>query len=1827
MPFTGLMSDEVFQQSFMGLSIMDFTVNAGLNSSQTSLSLNLVADEGYLDAYHTLDTIAMNYPTVTWGGSSGAFSTAFGGGFFMGTTTVNVGARDAVTEGYHPWDPNAFPATLIQRYGGVAGVKQNYAMNGDVAWFPPPGSPVYFKYYGTNNLNAACVANRNCTPVFHFNGILGNYEKSFSTGGLTYSVTITDPTKILENTLVILDGEAGRVAAADKHYLKGGTVTNQRKYEHGWNGYYNIINVFGYYESHGFNKSRRNDQGIAWFEAKNGKQFTNNYGIKHHFGVLPAIDFIASGTNAQYIKKLEPYGGPAYYGVDDRNLSIYAPFSEQLNGKGVYRYAIDLSALYDLSKYYNPNPPAQGVIDDNFRISGANMSLLQLIQNVCESAGADFMVEMYAPRLGEPFYATHKDYAGIIRVVPIPRNMEVEIGVLEKAIDLSQQTPAVGPFVDQEQHSILVDSSVGFEFTDPIQGKILFGAPRTRVVGVTPLGDRKTRNELFYNNATDKYIDTDKLGPLEGRDDILREYMPSIEMDGVTLHTQALPADSFEDRSDLGWNPETDLLREGGKDVLPDFEQNLPMVSNDDFLPYHFAEDYSGRNFDKGDPYQFGRINSKFYETAEVCTIVPPAAVGSPFIINNYCSQTYDATQAAGSRAADPNGSTNTVCESEGTCTDANYCAGNWLPITDDIDCGAAGNNYWLFYDDPNLNANDVSQFKKIDSGLGSGYLDMFPCWGFQKTEYNSASTLLKDEINKSIKGQPIKGMFWDDDPYRDFHPINGIFGVFDWINPSLGKCRSIEDFEDPVTGQVNPLHAKGKELKDLLNNPLICECDYMTAPIDSDCYTFRDAIGVKARGKFESACKARTRCESSTGDELTELHADKAGAENNLHKIKFSCESACFEADANGNAVGEAIVAYYTEDIGNQTKGSAANVNHSEWMANPPGTKGSKIKLISDKETCEIGSVSGLTGVTRVVASIKADGSVAQANDENKFISEGGLYSKECIGISYKVPHSTHCEALVDLIDDEGNEYKAKDWLPSVNPDECKERFGEDRVLWVNAMTQYPTNPIDDKFYGQKVPTDYIPQPGYVNTRFRYTGVCKTRDKNKPVTAPFTGNLVTDKFSCLETNNYTIQEPLGQNYFDEDSEDSIPVMAKTATIPVDLSSIGYDKGPLGSNNLGGGASNWYYVTITELRHAAVSKDSWTSYLRGLAQKLPCTMWALNPVPENAWSDFCKKADEVMFKGGTSEAHLAIASNLAYFASGGASGSPTINSDVINHAGNPNKDAAKSATGHPCGDAERNALSLGERTQMEVDIAYQKIQEIATQFYGRKYLVPLPFNPPTSHTCSNLVYKSRSSCENAGYDWGPHGMLSEWFQKMGVGTCSDGVSADKFTCEVVNNSFWIEPIKHINKWDIDSSGWPGGSIDYQWDETKNTGYPQNINFWTEDGNLESFVVFPSHERKRFSADSSRLDFRNFDSETTHESKSNVGPVSGWGSKVFVKTSVDPETHWIMERPAWEVQNEKQFAMYRAGDEDGSTALKKRLNEPDDYVKVGTLDNVKELKERKVYVRELDQNSPDYNKETAAYKPYALVTLPNQVLYGDMDQTIKFHSDIGEGKDMCIPLIKAKNSNSLMSAWLQGMDKGGIVGQQLRALGANLRNAPVVSPDMGRGSFQAAAYKPWHAAIPQKSRHFKWGPWALGTGFGKTDYKVDESIQPSAFGGEQAMANYAMAEIKTTLQNVTPYIETGSVTLAGLPAHAFATQMILPINGVNLLGPFITDISVSMGTGGLTTTYNFTTQEKFADIDSINRQRIRKNQEDMLRMLKHTEEQIEKTKRDIRKYIK
>ena len=71
---------------------------------------------------------------------------------------------------------------------------------------------------------------------------------------------------------------------------------------------------------------------------------------------------------------------------------------------------------------------------------------------------------------------------------------------------------------------------------------------------------------------------------------------------------------------------------------------------------------------------------------------------------------------------------------------------------------------------------------------------------------------------------------------------------------------------------------------------------------------------------------------------------------------------------------------------------------------------------------------------------------------------------------------------------------------------------------------------------------------------------------------------------------------------------------------------------------------------------------------------------------------------------------------------------------------------------------------------------------------------------------TNPKYVNKDECEEAGFDWGAHGLLSEWFAKQGVGSCSDGVSPDKYTCEIVNKEYWSEPIQEINRWEIASNG-------------------------------------------------------------------------------------------------------------------------------------------------------------------------------------------------------------------------------------------------------------------------------------------------------------------------------------------------------------------------------------------------------------------------------------
>ena len=73
------------------------------------------------------------------------------------------------------------------------------------------------------------------------------------------------------------------------------------------------------------------------------------------------------------------------------------------------------------------------------------------------------------------------------------------------------------------------------------------------------------------------------------------------------------------------------------------------------------------------------------------------------------------------------------------------------------------------------------------------------------------------------------------------------------------------------------------------------------------------------------------------------------------------------------------------------------------------------------------------------------------------------------------------------------------------------------------------------------------------------------------------------------------------------------------------------------------------------------------------------------------------------------------------------------------------------------------------------------------------------------------------------------------------------------------------------------------------------------------------------------------------------------------------------------------------------------------------------------------------------------------------------------------------------------------------------------------------------------------------------------------------------------------------------------------------NGDEVKGPYITDLSLSVGTNGLTTNYNFSTQRKFGDLSKIYEDKIRKNQAETTQALSRLEEKMERVRRGIGQY--
>lgn len=134
-------------------------------------------------------------------------------------------------------------------------------------------------------------------------------------------------------------------------------------------------------------------------------------------------------------------------------------------------------------------------------------------------------------------------------------------------------------------------------------------------------------------------------------------------------------------------------------------------------------------------------------------------------------------------------------------------------------------------------------------------------------------------------------------------------------------------------------------------------------------------------------------------------------------------------------------------------------------------------------------------------------------------------------------------------------------------------------------------------------------------------------------------------------------------------------------------------------------------------------------------------------------------------------------------------------------------------------------------------------------------------------------------------------------------------------------------------------------------------------------------------------------------------------------------------------------------------------------------------------------------------------------------------------------------------------------------------------------------FMPRAVRPFEVSLPQSSIRYTWGPWYRYSAHrGKAEVEQSDQLRPEVFGSARVMDQSAFALAGAAVADMYQS-ESGTVELAEFPQYNFAERF-------NTNGPYITKMSVKVGTSGITTSYEFSTwTRKFGKIAKYNIDRI------------------------------
>ena len=402
---------------------------------------------------------------------------------------------------------------------------------------PPVGCPVYFRIGDSTDDEGAYV--RNPEGGFEFSGLIQSWNRKNDTNGNpTYTVKITDPRVILENSHIIVSELSESVFVTPPDLNRGQLATP------------NIINAYAWLEALGRNCPMEvigGEEVVGSLTGGFGISGVNQRGmrwntLKGALGVLLcSADAPVFSTLGVSSDKYSPYGRLLYRGA---GIKVSESGKPLIPGCGVLgmtpldpggsgtmaTYMVDLTEI--------PFAP------EHYRITGPLISFTELITQVCKAAGCDYYIELLPV----------KGLTGVtlvIKVRVVKRSLQPTLGEIEKYVD---------------SQDFVVSKTFGHELAGQSNSSFIFGAPRQDYIQQTKGSVTAELNVIphpGWNAEGDPQVVT--YDAKYGSTAQWWWYLDFRQINNSTLQT-VFPAD-------FGWVSETELLLVlGNYDVWIDYE-------------------------------------------------------------------------------------------------------------------------------------------------------------------------------------------------------------------------------------------------------------------------------------------------------------------------------------------------------------------------------------------------------------------------------------------------------------------------------------------------------------------------------------------------------------------------------------------------------------------------------------------------------------------------------------------------------------------------------------------------------------------------------------------------------------------------------------------------------------------------------------------------------------------------------------------------------------------------------------------------------------------------------------------------------------------------------------------------------------------------------------------------------------------------------------------------------------------------------------------------------------------------------------------------------